>query len=833
MNNRPLAWWGCVALVTCGWVFLLPLYHSPSLVPAAVCLSGAVLLAFVAVGRRDSPVRGSWFLSVALPVAAAAVFPFSAWGMRISLFALAAGVLGLQLRPRGLKRLSLATAFVGLVSCLQAGVVGLFSVLFADRHFALPLSFFDYWIPRLLGIRTTVIGQQVFFPSRTGFAAVVPTWDQLAVVFGLITCVGAAVLIVLGSPSERRWRAVVRGLLITGAYVVVRRLFLVLLVVDGAPVVAFWSRAATGLSLLPAFLLLWVFVGVRSELVVRRARILVARFSLRRGVVASVLAFVGTAAAACFLFLAVPGKTNGEVVLFDEAHGNWESTLRAMDKEWYGKQSTYNYHSLYNWLSYYYDVGRIREPISAQTLDGCDVLIVKIPSKPHTTEEIEAIAEFVRRGGGLFAIGDHTNVFGSTSSLNPLLRAFGLALNYDSTYDLATSYFTRFAPARDTLDPIMQHVDHFQFLTSCTIRAPWWAWRPILDTSIITTQADYSTKDFFAEDRYKLTSTYGAFTQAAALPFGLGRVLIHTDSTCFSNFSLHMDGYPKFILSSLSFLSRQNPRFPIRMLLGAISLGCLLLIGAWLVKMNSRSAPCLLLIIAAAALGWAAFSLIGTTVHRTAYPLPQAVRDIPYVYFDVPHSVSVVSPTPAGKSANMRYYFETFFVWTQRVGQVPVLLVASEDADLEPGRPYIIIHPRSNPDIAFLNRLKMYVEAGGKLVLFESTKRSPAGLKDILGQFALQVEATNDATLVLTGADVKHIAPETSAAVSLSMAQRGEGVVVLFTDSSFFSDAYLGGSFTVPSSAQRELYDLEYRLFEELLHRPADAGDDAPVPQGR
>jgi len=821
MKNVSFPWWACVALATCGWIFLVPFYHSPSLVPAAVCVLGAILLAFLSAGKSDLPCRASWFVTVALPVATAVVFPFSTWGMRISLIALSVGVLGLQLPLRSLKRLSFATALVGLISTLQAGVVGLFGVLLSDKHFALPLSFFDYWIPRLLRIRTTVIGQEVFFPSRTGFAAVVPTWDQLALVFGLAACVGAAVLIVLGSTSERRWGAVVRGLLITGAYLVVRRLFLVLLVVDGAALASFWSPAVTFLSLLPLFLLLWVFVDVHPESLFMRVRRLFEFPGFRRGAVVLLLAFVGTVTAACYLFLAVPGTANGDVVLFDEAHGSWESTLRAMDKEWYGKQSTYNFYSLYDWLSYYYDVGRIQEPITEQTLDRCDILIVKIPSKPHTEEEIDAIAEFVRRGGGLFVIGDHTNVFGSTSSLNPLLRAFGLALNYDSTYELATSYFTRFTPPRYTLDPIMQHVDHFQFLTSCSIRAPWWAWRPILDTSIITTQADYSTKDFFATERYTLTSTYGAFTQAAAVPYGRGRVLIYTDSTCFSNFSLHMDGYPKFILGSLGFLSRQNPRFPVRTLLGAISLCCLLLTAAWSVK--NRAVPHLLMIIAAAALGWAVFSLVGVTVHRAAYPLPESARDIPYVYFDVPHSVSVISPTPARNSANMRYYFETFFVWTQRVGQVPVLLDASQDADLEPGRPYVIIHPRSNLDSAVLNGLKRYVEEeGGKLVLIESTRRSQAGLAGILEQFALQVEVQDDSKLVLVGADVENIALDTTAPVSVSMARRGEGVVVLVADSSFFSDAYFGGSFTQPSPTQRELYDLEYFLFEELLYRPAE-----------
>ena len=829
MKSRSFSWWGCAALVTSSWIFLASFYHPSLLGPGIACVLGAVFFAFVAIGRNDASFRIPWLVTGALAVATAAVFPFSTWGARMSLIVLSLGLLGAHLPARGLKRLSVATALVGLVSTLQAGVVGLYTIFLSDRHFALPLSFFDYWIPRLFGTHTSVIGQEVFFSSGTALTAVTPSWDQLALLYGLLACLASVVFATLGSVAERRWGILIRAVLVTGAYLVIRRLLLVLLVLEGAPLTRFWNPTVTFLSLLPLFLVLWVLVEIRPGLFfIRVRRLFEAASSLRSGVIL-LPAFIGTVAAASYLYLAIPGAENGDVVLFDEAHGGWESTLKAMDKEWYGKQSTYNFYSLYDWLSYYYDVGRIEEPIAEATLSGCDILIVKIPSKPFAQAEIAAIAQFVHRGGGLFVIGDHTNVFGSTSSLNPLLRAFGLALNDDATYDLATGYFTRFTPPRNTLSPIMQHVDHFQFLTSCSIRAPWWAWRTIFDTAVLATHADYSTKDFFAEERYALTSAYGAFTQTVALPHGLGRVVVFTDSTCFSNFSLHMDGYPDFLLGSLGFLGRQNPRFPLRTLFGAISLCCLVLVAVWLAK--KRPARYVFYVVAGAVLGWAVFSVLCVNAHRTMYPLPQSDRDIPYVYFDAPHSAGIISPTPS-RSTTTRYRFDTFFVWTQRVNQVPVLLDSFKAASLDLGRPYIIINPRRDLDDSFLEFLETYVkEKAGKLVLMDTKTRDQEGLRKILERFSLQTKEDNNSRLVLTGADVEKPVLDPSSPVSISVARSGEGVVLLATDSVFFSDAQLGGSFTVPSPKQRELYDLEYFMFEELLYQPVTSQDDSSFPQ--
>lgn len=819
MRKTSFLWWAFVALLTLSWVFLSPIYRPPSLGVGIVCLivalgsAGLALPAGVLVPPPHRVITGL------VPIVTAVAFPFLGWGSRIALMLLSIGLLGLHVPTRRGRRAALAVALGGLFSTIQAGVVGGYALFVSPRHFALPLSFFDYWLPRLFGLKTSVIGQHVFFPGEGGYVALSPTWDQLALLVGVVAFCGVLLITAFGSPRRRHWPELLWNGVLVVFYLIVRRLILLLLILDGGAVSLFWNAAVTSLSFLPLFAILGSFNPIDSGVLVERFRRALLPHRERRWASVLALILVGTLMGASYFYLAAPGARSGEVVYVDEAHGDWESTLTPLDREWYGMASTYNYYSLYDWFSYYYDMGQIKTPLSDEVLQECDILIVKTPSKLYSGAEIEAVRRFVRRGGGLFVIGDHTNVFGMTSCLNPLIRPFGLAFNYDSTYELLTGGFTDFETSPFSLNPVMQHVEHFKFLTSCSLNVPWNAWQMISDTALLACQADYSTKDFFPEERYTLSSTFGAFAQAAAVPYGLGRVLVFTDSTCFSNFSVFMDGYPQFLLSVMEFLGRQNPRFPLRTvcLIGALVCG---LVSLWLV----RKAPVFYVFVGllGVALGWSAVCWSCFILHRAVYPLPQPEREIPYVYFDTRTSEGIISPRPAtGGTDESSAHFETFFIWTQRVGQVPVLLDGSQDHPLAADRPYVIINPKRTIDEASLARLEAYVEEeGGKLVLMDTATRNLAGLKTILHGFDLGIELREDGCLLLAGSGVEAMPVDADSDVAWTAAQRGQGWVVLLSDSYSFSNATFGGSFTQPSAPQRALYDVEYTLFEDFLSAP-------------
>ncbi|MDD4904110.1 MAG: hypothetical protein PHX77_06415, partial [Candidatus Bipolaricaulis sp.] len=434
---------------------------------------------------------------------------------------------------------------------------------------------------------------------------------------------------------------------------------------------------------------------------------------------------------------------------------------------------------------------------------------------PYTSEEQAAIVAHVRRGGGLFVVGDHTNVFGTTSVLNPVLASFGLTLGYDATYRLRDGGFTVYEP-RDAIDPVFQHVPQLDFLTSCTVRGGPFALPLIHDSRLLAHAADYSTRNFFPADRFALTSTFGEFLQAAAVDAGRGRVVVFTDSTCFSNFSLHMDGYTGFLLGAMEYLRRENPLPGWKPIAAAIG-GLLAAIGLALGASGGRCAVGLALV--GALLGWGAAVAVTGAYHRAAYPVPAPRRDIPYVYFDTSTSLARIAAQPSmSDPLGPRGAFGTFFTWTQRIGLVPTLV--SERTPLVAGRPYVVLNPVRGPDPS-RDRIVDYVRSqGGSLVLLGDPLRDREALGAYCALFGFSLATAQSGSIVLSGGEVTRTEISPAQTIFTSVARAGAGRVVVVSDSVAFSDLALGGGFAVPSIVQRRLYDLEFWLFGTLLASP-------------
>ena len=137
------------------------------------------------------------------------------------------------------------------------------------------------------------------------------------------------------------------------------------------------------------------------------------------------------------LFFIDPGQMKDTRLLIDEAHGPWESTLVPMEDKTLDALSSYNYYWLGRWLRGYYKVATHEKgPLTDAALGAADILMVKTPTQAYSADEIAGIRRFVENGGGLWLIGDHTDVFGTTTYGNPLASGFGLRFVPDATYDL-------------------------------------------------------------------------------------------------------------------------------------------------------------------------------------------------------------------------------------------------------------------------------------------------------------------------------------------------------------------------------------------------------------
>ena len=197
--------------------------------------------------------------------------------------------------------------------------------------------------------------------------------------------------------------------------------------------------------------------------------------------------------------------------------------------------------------------------LSTELLNRYDILILKCPTESYSMQEIQSIKHFVDNGGGLYLIGDHTNVFGMNTFLNQISEQFGIRYKTDATYELGTGDLSIYQPDRLFSHPVIQHVTQFDFMTSCTLEptsllASATMENIIIGNRVTSEPGTYATENFFRESVASPDSEYGYLLQAAAIKYGHGRVVAFTDSTVFSSFSMFTDGYPSFTLGTMEYL---------------------------------------------------------------------------------------------------------------------------------------------------------------------------------------------------------------------------------------------------------------------------------------
>jgi len=791
-------------LTTGAWLVWTPVFYQVPSWIGFVLLAAAVPLAVLGIIDSNEPLKGRWMLVSGLVGWIGLVALLSTPQLAMSCGILGMGIALATSHYRGLRRVGCGALFVGTVSVVQGLSSEVFLRFLANVRDIPVLLGVDRLLGKLVGIDVSVAGGRAFFPGPNGMTEVSITWNHLGIPLACIVLSGLLAWC-LASSVRRRGRILLAGTAVTVAYVVLRRFLLLLIAIDADLPQLFWNPWVS----IGSFVVLAVGIGwlvTRAEPGLRWRPI-----AYRHMLVTATLVCLGGILLLIGSSVCPAGARRDGAVAFDEAHGDWESTLRPMDTTWYGMSSTYNYASLYEWLSYYVDVERITGEISPEALEGIQIVVLKTPSIPYSAEEIMTLADFVCQGGGLLVIGDHTNVFGSTTVLNEVLAPFDLRLRYDSTYDLATGSFTIAESARYPADPISLHVDRFEFMTSCSLEPSIRSIPVLTDVSTLANWADYGTRDFFPEERFTHASSFGGLTQAAIMPHGRGRVVVFTDSTCFSNFSMHMDGYAEFVLAGIGLLARGNLGFPVRGVLIASGLALFGLIIA--ASVRGRRIPGLAIIVGLA-LAWVCAPPVVTLIHGAWYPLPKPSSEVPWVYFESEASQARIRAQPSYR-ASLSNVYETFFIWSQRIGLVPDLVDATE-VELDPLRPIVLIDPTSGIDDALVQALTSHVAGGGRLLLMGRPGRDDQAIERLLEPMGHRLApAPNGGSMLASGTSTSsRISP--SLTLTRSEAQFGDGLVLLVSDSSAFTDLSLGGSFVIPSPVQELLNEFVFETYERL-----------------
>ncbi|MEM8835861.1 MAG: hypothetical protein AAGD00_08575 [Planctomycetota bacterium] len=558
-----------------------------------------------------------------------------------------------------------------------------------------------------------------------------------------------------------------------------------------------------------------------------------------------------------------PGTAKTGRVVVDEHFSAWEPSDEPLTTERFGVRTVYAYFNLVNGLGHHFDVARNYEPITDATLENASVLILKTPTSPYPQETIDRIEAFVRDGGGLWMIGDHTDVFGMTTHLRPVAERFGLRLDDNAVLDVQAN--RQLYEPEPWAHPVARHMPRFIWMTGHSVSAPMWSRDAIRRGWLLCDNSDHSANTGFGDFAPQLDERIGQVTQCVAMPFGNGRVAYWSDSTVFSNFGVFMPGKFEIAVGTVDYLSRSEWSPWLRwLLLGSGALLALVAVGV------GRTTPIGATDVALGCLGASAGIWLAAWTSSVWYPPHEPERPFDEAAFVEFAEHPVQQPVlTTFQEARVGNYLQAFIAM-QRVGLRPRFV--SELAALRDDVRLIMVARGAGRDCTThdVELLSERVRAGAHLVWLDfgaapSTTRlaaqeifdlqivsppaiaqpeadssgsdlvsmlagSPAGgpvlvdsTGDSLGAQALTACFTATPTHDTNAQTILHLRDHPDLAAGVSF-RHGNGRVTMLGTTQAFSDAGIGYSSGVPNS--RQLRTLQ-ELFAVLEHQEPTS---SPIP---
>ena len=725
-----------------------------------------------------------------------------------------------------------------LVLAAQALVFPFFYWFFVRNHAESVFSIISGNLLNLIGLRTVVEGDAIYISASLRTVLIASTWEKAAAFHFAMMLVGGCALLAAKRASAARYLAL---LISSCIFAVLRYAFLLAVYSHYMLHSVFWERTITFLSLLPFAFILAMLMGKLPErgTGISPAKLLRDSFAFKKDgrglptVLAALAAASLLVSGTAFWGLRDPGAEKRGRVVVDEYHSDWEWTDEAYDENWFGERSGYNYYCFYEHIDRYYSTSRNFEPITPEVLANTDILVLKTPTNPYSDEEVTAILDYVYNGGGLYLIGDHTNVFGTSAFLNQISVPFGIRFRYDCTYELTRGSLQEYNTPRLLPHPAVRGLPHFLFATSCTLKTDWRADEIIVGYGLRNLPLDYSQKNFFPADPNSPLMEFGAFVQSAGIAHGKGRVLAFTDSTVFSNFWMFMPGKPELLLNSLQWLNRENvfpvPPRPVAAVCVALSIAALGF-SAWRHAKRNRLfpiGPCICAAIAAFGVSAALLS-----AHASSAQMPEANKPVTLVCFESSYTSGYLPKDLHGFHASSTETISTFYVWAQRLRLVPSLehgpVEALEKGDLavimKPSRQIletddIIRHVESGKTLLLVdnidsgNNAAQLLEHAG-LRIYNADKPDTAFVSPLLSVEFTEIPLTQRAAFIEGGQPLITDADGNSV---FSVQTVGNGMIAVFSDPDLLYNSRLGDVSANLTDQTRLLTKLVFEMYRYLL----------------
>lgn len=160
-----------------------------------------------------------------------------------------------------------------------------------------------------------------------------------------------------------------------------------------------------------------------------------------------------------------------------------------------------------------------------QPLEEYDELILITPTYPFDAKSTKTLRDWTAKGGRLFVVADHTNLFGHQTVLKDLLEEFNISIQPDALFETETNggIYSNF-------------FGKYVGMTPCSISS---GVIPRLKMRGFSEYPDYTASSFFGEMSPSNEDKWSRHVVMGSKRFGLGEISVFSDSTFFANFAIN------------------------------------------------------------------------------------------------------------------------------------------------------------------------------------------------------------------------------------------------------------------------------------------------------
>lgn len=434
----------------------------------------------------------------------------------------------------------------------------------------------------------------------------------------------------------------------------------------------------------------------------------------------------------CHFLIFEPGVKKDKRVLFDSAHQSTEDVQGAYTTN-LSTSTSYGHANLSRFLAEAgYKIKITTSPITSKTLENEDILVLLMSSRIYHPSEVRAINGFVKKGGSLLVIGDHTNIDNTMSSFNPVIEDFGIRLRFDTVWLTSTSR----RELRYRHHPLVWDIKRISPSVGASLDLS----QPA--QAIVTSgYADYSDNGeanniemaYLGNSTLDKDEQLGDLCLGAVSVYGQGRVLVLPDSAYFQNTSLYRSY--DFAYRIFDWLNRKNPSSATNWcLLFSLPLLLLFLVGIILTRLRA-----ILVLPYSSGIVVIAAIIISSVLNLNAYPKTDLNFLSQKVLIDLSHNQQYTTYWSA--RAHSKLGLDSLIQQVSRIGLHPVTKENGvlQFSELKDYSLIIIVAPNTKYSKIEIANLKRYVEEGGSLLIADGPRRFRV-IDALLKEFGLELD---------------------------------------------------------------------------------------------